>query len=82
MSTNDSNGTTPESTTSLQSNNDCITCRIIGSGAFAATGVYALRMSRASAPGSLMGKRIMGGLGIGKRHITYISWYTPVLRLC
>ncbi|KAH7906265.1 hypothetical protein BJ138DRAFT_1016517 [Hygrophoropsis aurantiaca] len=59
---------TTESTTSLKSNNDCIVCRIIGSGAFAATGIYALRTSTpASAPGSLVGKRLMGGLGIGKR---------------
>lgn len=44
--------------------NDCLTCRIIGSGAFATTGIYALRMSRRSAPGSIVGKRIMGGLGV------------------
>ncbi|OAX36788.1 hypothetical protein K503DRAFT_694465 [Rhizopogon vinicolor AM-OR11-026] len=44
--------------------NDCLTCRIIGSGAFAATGIYALRMTRSSAPGSIIGKRIMGGLGV------------------
>ncbi|KAG2116256.1 hypothetical protein BD769DRAFT_1486943 [Suillus cothurnatus] len=48
----------------LSSHNDCITCRVIGSGAFAATGIYALRMARPSAPGSIVGKRIMGGLGV------------------
>ncbi|KAG2126488.1 hypothetical protein BD769DRAFT_799917 [Suillus cothurnatus] len=46
------------------SNDDCMTCRVIGSGAFAATGIYALRMTRPSAPGSIVGKRIMGGLGV------------------
>ncbi|KAG1786381.1 uncharacterized protein HD556DRAFT_1211081, partial [Suillus plorans] len=44
--------------------NDCMSCRIIGSGAFAATGIYALRMARPSAPGSIVGKRVMGGLGV------------------
>ncbi|KAG1721942.1 uncharacterized protein EDB91DRAFT_1055581 [Suillus paluster] len=44
--------------------NDCVTCRIIGSGAFAATGIYALRMARPGASGSVVGKRIMGGLGV------------------
>ncbi|KAG1767146.1 hypothetical protein EDD22DRAFT_328692 [Suillus occidentalis] len=56
----DSDSTVPQ----LSSYNDCITCRIIGSGAFAATGIYALRMARPSAPGSIVGKRIMGGLGV------------------
>ncbi|KAG1779271.1 hypothetical protein EV702DRAFT_966302 [Suillus placidus] len=42
----------------------CITCRIIGSGTFAATSIFALRMARPSAPGSIVGKRIMGGLGL------------------
>ncbi|KIM54973.1 hypothetical protein SCLCIDRAFT_330811 [Scleroderma citrinum Foug A] len=46
------------------SQQDCLTCRIVGSGAFAATGLYALHASRASAPGSIIGKRIVGGVGI------------------
>ena len=45
---------------------DCTSCRIIGSGALGATGVYALMSSRASAPGSPFGKRIVGGLGVGE----------------
>jgi hypothetical protein len=53
----------------LSSYNDCITGRIIGSGAFAATGIYALRMARPSAPGSIVGKRIMGGLGVCEIYI-------------
>ncbi|KAI6032706.1 hypothetical protein F5J12DRAFT_796022 [Pisolithus orientalis] len=43
---------------------DCLTCKVIGSTAFAVTGLYALHASRASAPGSIIGKRIMGGVGI------------------
>jgi hypothetical protein len=61
------NSTAPDSSVAAQGSstyNDCLTCRIIGSGAFAATGIYALRMSRRSAPGSIVGKRIMGGLGV------------------
>lgn len=46
------------------SEKDCLVCKVIGSTAFAATGLYALHASRASAPGSVIGKRIMGGLGI------------------
>ncbi|KAI0783440.1 hypothetical protein C8Q75DRAFT_725843 [Abortiporus biennis] len=43
---------------------DCLTCRIIGTAALAGTGVYALNQSRAHAPGSIIGKRIMAGVGI------------------
>ena len=45
---------------------DCISCRIIGSGVLAGAGIYALMASRASAPGSVMGKRIVAGIGICK----------------
>jgi hypothetical protein len=44
---------------------DCLACRIIGSTALGATGVYALTMSRPGAPGSPFGKRVMGGIGAG-----------------
>jgi hypothetical protein len=43
---------------------ECITCRIIGTGALAGVGFYALQMSRPKAPGSIVGKRIMGGVGV------------------
>ncbi|KAH9928469.1 uncharacterized protein BXZ73DRAFT_78290 [Epithele typhae] len=43
---------------------DCLGCRIVGSGALGAVGLYALGMTRARAPGSVVGKRIMGGVGI------------------
>ena len=68
------NYTAPESATVSQpsSYNDCLTCRAIGSGALAATGIYAFRMSRPSAPGSVVGKRIMAGLGVCEISV-YIS---------
>ena len=47
---------------------ECLTCRIIGTVAFAATGLYALNQSRAHAPGSVVGKRIMAGVGVCKCH--------------
>ncbi|EJF59627.1 hypothetical protein DICSQDRAFT_64674 [Dichomitus squalens LYAD-421 SS1] len=53
---------------------DCLTCRIIGTGALAGVGIYALRMSRAGAPGSPVGKRIMGGVGIGFLIGSYFRW--------
>ena len=43
---------------------ECLTCRIIGTGALAGVGFYALQMSRPKAPGSVLGKRIMGGVGV------------------
>ncbi|KAI0296514.1 hypothetical protein B0F90DRAFT_1034600 [Multifurca ochricompacta] len=43
---------------------DCLSCRIIGTGALGATGLYALNQARAHQPGSVVGKRIMGGVGI------------------
>lgn len=45
---------------------DCLPCRVIGTGAMAGVGTYALNMSRARAPGSVMGKRIMGAVGVGE----------------
>lgn len=48
---------------------DCLACRVIGTGALGATGIYALNMTRASALGSPLGKRVMGGVGVG----TYYS---------
>ncbi|EIM82501.1 uncharacterized protein STEHIDRAFT_29839, partial [Stereum hirsutum FP-91666 SS1] len=42
---------------------DCMSCRIIGTGALAGVGIAALNKSRAHQPGSLMGKRLMAGMG-------------------
>lgn len=43
---------------------ECLACRIIGTGALGGVGVYALNQSRTHAPGSIVGKRIMAGVGI------------------
>ena len=45
---------------------DCLACRVIGTAALGGVGIYALNMSRAHAPGSLVGKRIMAGVGVGE----------------
>lgn len=50
---------------------DCLSCKIIGSGAFVATGLYALHASRSSAPGTVIGKRLMGGIGICKFFLSH-----------
>ncbi|KAL6306883.1 hypothetical protein BKA93DRAFT_728512 [Sparassis latifolia] len=43
---------------------DCLACRVIGTGALGGLGVYALNQSRAHMPGSIAGKRVMAGLGV------------------
>ncbi|KAI0640418.1 hypothetical protein C8Q79DRAFT_921493 [Trametes meyenii] len=43
---------------------DCLACRVIGTAALGGTGIYALNQSRAHAPGSVVGKRIMAGVGV------------------
>ncbi len=49
----------------LQQNpKDCLACRVIGTGALGGVGIYALNQSRAHAPGSVVGKRIMAGVGV------------------
>lgn len=45
---------------------ECISCRIIGTGALAGTGAYAIWLSRAPASGSPGQKKILAGLGIGE----------------
>jgi hypothetical protein len=43
---------------------DCLACRVVGSAALGTVGVYALHMARAHQPGSVLGKRIMAGVGV------------------
>ena len=43
---------------------DCLSCRVIGTGALGATGLYAINQGRAHQPGSVVGKRIMAGVGV------------------
>ncbi|KAH9986757.1 hypothetical protein BJV74DRAFT_750689, partial [Russula compacta] len=43
---------------------DCLSCRVIGTGALGATGLYALNQARAHQPGSPLGRQIMAGVGV------------------
>ena len=45
---------------------DCILCRVVGTGALGLTGLYALRMARPQAPGSVFEKKMMAGIGVGE----------------
>ncbi|KAF8995460.1 hypothetical protein BDQ17DRAFT_1171804, partial [Cyathus striatus] len=62
---------TSNSTTLVQNNTssteiqDCLACRVVGSASFTGIGSYALWQSRAAAPGALVHKRMLGGLGVG-----------------
>ncbi|KAI0330038.1 hypothetical protein GY45DRAFT_1346206 [Cubamyces sp. BRFM 1775] len=47
-----------------QNPKDCLACRVVGTAALGGVGIYALNQSRAHAPGSVVGKRIMAGLGV------------------
>lgn len=53
---------------------DCLACRVIGTGALGGVGVYALNQSRAHAPGSPIGKRIMAGVGVGFLIASAFRW--------
>ncbi|OBZ66464.1 hypothetical protein A0H81_13607 [Grifola frondosa] len=57
---------------------DCLACRVIGTAALGGVGVYALNQSRAHAPGSLIGKRIMAGgcRFLGGQRIAMVTYYT------
>lgn len=43
---------------------DCFACKVIGTAALGAVGVYALNQSRSHQPGSVFGKRVMAGIGL------------------
>ncbi|KAF9528520.1 hypothetical protein CPB83DRAFT_854302 [Crepidotus variabilis] len=53
---------------------ECLSCRITGTGIMAGTGAYAVWQSRAAAPGTLMQKRIVAGLGIGLMIGSVFRW--------
>ncbi|KZT63298.1 hypothetical protein DAEQUDRAFT_680628 [Daedalea quercina L-15889] len=53
---------------------DCLGCRVVGTTALAGLGIHALNQSRAHQPGSLMGKRIMRGLGVCFLIGSYLRW--------
>ncbi|KAF8348169.1 hypothetical protein F5887DRAFT_952424, partial [Amanita rubescens] len=60
---------------SLPNRNDCLGCRIVGSGTFAAVGTYALWQARAAAPGAPAQKRIVAGIGVALLAGGVIRWY-------
>ncbi len=60
------NQTSIEQIDTLQKTQECLSCRVIGTGVIAGTGAYAIWQSRGAAPGSLGQKRIVAGLGVGK----------------
>ncbi|TDL22631.1 hypothetical protein BD410DRAFT_722615 [Rickenella mellea] len=50
----------------VQVDSECFTCRVIGSGALAGVGMYALQQSRApQVRTSVLGRRIFVGIGVG-----------------
>ncbi|KAI9570916.1 hypothetical protein HD554DRAFT_1986377, partial [Boletus coccyginus] len=53
---------------------DCISCRVVGTGALGLTGLYALRMARPRAPGSVFGKTMMAGIGVGFLVGSVVRW--------
>ncbi|KAI0753214.1 hypothetical protein C8Q80DRAFT_1150817 [Daedaleopsis nitida] len=53
---------------------ECLTCRIIGTAALGGVGVYALNQSRAHAPGSVVGKRILAGVGVAFLVASAFRW--------
>lgn len=55
---------------------ECLSCRIIGTGALGAVGIYALNQSRRHQLGSVVGKRIIAGLGICKSGDLCIAKYS------
>ncbi|KAH9160635.1 hypothetical protein EDB89DRAFT_1914592 [Lactarius sanguifluus] len=59
-----SNSTSPAGPSQLPRPADCLSCRVIGTGALGATGLYAINQARAHQPGSVIGKRIMAGVGV------------------
>ncbi|KAH9062400.1 hypothetical protein EDB87DRAFT_300041 [Lactarius vividus] len=64
-SNSNSNSTSPAGPSQpLRPAADCLSCRVIGAGALGATGLYAINQARAHQPGSVIGKRIMGCVGV------------------
>ncbi|KAH8983904.1 hypothetical protein EDB86DRAFT_2811137 [Lactarius hatsudake] len=63
-SSSNSNSTSPTGPSQLPRPADCLSCRVIGTGALGATGLYAINQARAHQPGSVIGKRIMAGVGV------------------
>ncbi|RDB25244.1 hypothetical protein Hypma_008014 [Hypsizygus marmoreus] len=55
--------------------NDCLSCRIVGTGTLGGVGSYAIYQSRAAAPGTPGQKRIVAGLGVALLVGGVIRWF-------
>ncbi|KAG8221659.1 hypothetical protein J3R82DRAFT_1943, partial [Butyriboletus roseoflavus] len=55
---------------------DCISCRVVGTGALGLTGLYAFRMARPRAPGSVFEKVLMAGIGVGESSYFLVSLHS------
>lgn len=54
----------------LAESSECLACRVIGSGALAGTGLYALSMTRPGFKTTPMGRRAFGVIGAGMPYVT------------
>ncbi|ESK91020.1 hypothetical protein Moror_16325 [Moniliophthora roreri MCA 2997] len=54
---------------------DCLSCRIVGTGTLMGVGGYALWQSRATAPGTPLQKRVMGGVGVALVIGGFFRWF-------
>jgi len=54
---------------------ECLSCRLVGTGALGGVGSYALWQSRATAPGSLAQKRVVAGLGVALLIGSVFRWF-------
>ena len=61
---------------------DCLSCRIIGTGALIGVGSYAIVQSRPTAPGTLVQKRVLAGLGVGGSLAFRSTSYTNYPSFC
>lgn len=58
----------------METKQDCMSCRVVGTVTFAGVGVYSIWLSRAAAQGSLLQKRITMGFGIGFLGAGILRW--------
>lgn len=70
--------TVPQQSVGSKRYNDCLSCRIVGTGTLAGVGSYAIWQSRAAAPGGPAQKRIVAGLGVGVYHFSCYTLFNPL----
>ena len=74
MTTNETHPNDTIQTQSIQ-RQDCLGCRVVGTGALGAVGLYALNQSRAHQPGSRFGKAVVAGIGVCELNIQFIPFF-------